>query len=69
MLSCAAFLALGVLTPVDMRYYLASVPALAIAGAAGTTLLWRARWPGRIAATVLVAAAGAAGIATWWRTF
>src|SRR4051812_5288033 len=30
-LACAIFLVIGILTPVDMRYYLASVPALAIA--------------------------------------
>jgi hypothetical protein len=38
--ACLAFLALGVLTPVDMRYYLASIPALALAGAAGASWLW-----------------------------
>lgn len=69
-LSCVMFLVLGVLTPVDMRYYLASVPAVAIAGAAafGTGRL-RARRPWPIVATALLAAALLEGILTWWRTF
>ena len=35
LLTCGLFLVLGILTPVDMRYYLAAVPALAIFAAAG----------------------------------
>ncbi len=68
-LSCLAFLVLGVLTPVDMRYYLASVPAFAVAAAAGVAGLWAAQRPGRIAAAALLAAASVEGILTWWRTF
>ena len=40
MLSCTAFLVLGILTPVDMRYYLAAVPALAIAAGYGAAWAW-----------------------------
>ena len=45
LLTCGLFLVLGILTPVDMRYYLAAIPALA---------LWRppaAPSPGRRAAS------------------
>jgi hypothetical protein len=33
--ACALFLAIGILTPVDLRYYLAAVPVFAIAAADG----------------------------------
>ena len=44
-LSCTLFLIIGIITPVDMRYYLAAVPAVAIAAAGGVggTLASRAR--------------------------
>lgn len=38
-LACLAFLALGILTPVDMRYYLAAVVVIAVAGAEGMDFL------------------------------
>lgn len=68
-LSCLAFLALGVLTPVDMRYYLASVPVVALAGAAGASSLWSGGRVGRVAAAVLLAAVCVEGIRTWYLTF
>lgn len=68
-LACLAFLALGVLTPVDMRYYLASIPAIAIAGAAGLRFLWERGTGGRVAAVALAALALADGALTWWQTF
>ena len=68
-LACLAFLALGILTPVDMRYYLASIPAIAIAGAAGLRFLWERGTGGRVAAGALAALALADGARTWWQTF
>ena len=68
-LSCLAFLALGVLTPVDMRYYLASVPVVALAGAAGASSLWSSGQLGKGAAVVLLATVCAEGIRTWYLTF
>ena len=42
-LSCTLFLIIGIVTPVDMRYYLAAVPAVAVVAAAGVGALWRPR--------------------------
>jgi hypothetical protein len=69
-LSCLLFLVIGILTPVDMRYYLASVPALAIAAGFGAAWAWSGRqshdmlW--RVAAGVLLAAAISTGVRSWW---
>jgi hypothetical protein len=68
-LTCLLFLALGVLTPVDMRYYLASLPAVALAGAAGTSMLWARPTAGRVVAVALVAAVCWGGVVTWYTTF
>jgi hypothetical protein len=54
-LSCLAFLALGVLTPVDMRYYLAAIPALAVTAAAGAAFLWFRQGSLRVLSAVLLA--------------
>ena len=53
--ACLGFLALGILTPVDMRYYLASIPALALAGAAGASWLWDRGGAARYGAAILLA--------------
>jgi 4-amino-4-deoxy-L-arabinose transferase-like glycosyltransferase len=67
-LSCLVFLVIGILTPVDMRYYLASIPAIAIAGAAGASALWRQR-PARAAAIALLIVICWGGVVTWYTTF
>lgn len=67
--SCLVFLAIGILTPVDMRYYLASIPAVAIAGAAGAAMLWSRAGLPRIAAAVLLGWVAREGIAAWYSTF
>jgi hypothetical protein len=71
MLSCAAFLVIGILTPVDMRHYLAAVPALAIAAGSGAAWAWcegrplhRTIW--RVAAALILAAAISTGVHNWW---
>jgi hypothetical protein len=66
-LSCLVFLVIGILTPVDMRYYLASIPAVAIAAAAGTSALWRHR-PARAAAIALLIVICGGGVITWYGT-
>lgn len=63
--TCAAFLALGILTPVDMRYYLAALPVVAWLGAVGADWLWARARAGRAAAAVLLIWASLAGIAQW----
>ena len=67
-LSCTLFLIIGIVTPVDMRYYLAAVPAVAIAGAIGFTALWR-RGPLRFVAAALLAIVCWGGVITWYTTF
>ena len=71
MLACAAFLALGVLTPVDMRYYLAALAAVAIAAGYGAAWAWTDGWPAhrglwRLAAAVFLAGTISTGFHAWW---
>jgi hypothetical protein len=71
MLACLAFLVLGVLTPVDMRYYLAALPAVAIAAGYGAAWAWSEGWPAhqrlwRVTAALFLAAAISRGIQVWW---
>jgi hypothetical protein len=70
-LSCLAFLALGILTPVDMRYYLAALPAIAIAAGYGAAWAWSDGWPmhrilWRVTASVFLAATISTGFHAWW---
>jgi hypothetical protein len=70
-LSCALFLVIGVLTPVDMRYYLAAVPAVAIAAGYGAAWAWSEGWSRHRTIWRLTTAAFLAGtISTafhnWW---
>jgi ABC-type transporter lipoprotein component MlaA len=69
--SCGAFLALGILTPVDMRYYLAALPALAITAGYGASWAWSEGWPlhralWRVAAGVFLAATVSSAFHNWW---
>jgi hypothetical protein len=71
LVSCALFLALGILTPIDMRYYLAALPALAILGGYGGASAWsdapgsQRTWR-RAAAAALLAGTILAGFRNWW---
>jgi hypothetical protein len=67
--SCVLFAAIGILTPVDMRYYLASIPAVAVAGAAGASRLWSRGGAARAISAVLVAWAFCVGVVSWWGAF
>jgi hypothetical protein len=69
--SCVLFLLAGILTPVDMRYYLAAVPVLAIAAGYGAAWAWsdasplnRMMW--RAAAAVFIAGTISTGFHNWW---
>jgi hypothetical protein len=69
--ACAAFLVIGVLTPIDMRYYLAALPALAIAAGYGAARAWNDGWPPqrtvwRVIVAGLLAAAISVGFHHWW---
>jgi hypothetical protein len=66
MLACALFLLVGILTPLDMRYYLAAIPAVAIIAAVGASRGWDGGLEWRAATGVLLAAAAIAGMRNWW---
>jgi hypothetical protein len=65
--AAGAFLVLGVLTPVDMRHYLAFFPAVAILAALGAAWLWRAGTTHRALAMVLLAWTLVIGVVEWIR--
>lgn len=67
-LACLLFLVVGVLTPADFRYYLASLPAVAVVAATGAAGLWAARGYRRVAAAALLGWVVVTGIQTWWTT-
>ena len=72
-LSCVLFLAIGIVTPVDMRYYLAAVPVLAIAAGFGAAWAWRDGWPAhrtlwRVTAAVFLLGTISTGFHNWWNT-
>ncbi len=60
--ACATFLLIGILTPVDMRYYLAAIPAVAVTGSAGASWLWTSSRLPRATAAVLLAGVVIAGV-------
>jgi hypothetical protein len=69
--SCLAFLAIGILTPVDMRYYLAVIPAVAIAAGSGAAWAWSDGWPlhrtlWRVTAAVFLAGTVSTAFHNWW---
>ena len=66
--ACAGFLIVGILTPVDMRHYLAAIPALAVAAGTGAAAWWYAGGRRRLIAAALVLWAIAMGLQTWWIT-
>jgi len=72
-LACALFLAIGIVTPVDMRHYLAAVPALAIAAGYGATWAWNDPWPThrtlwRVTAAVFLLGTISTAFHNWWNT-
>jgi hypothetical protein len=67
-LACLAFLVLGIVTPVDMRHYLAVIPAVALAAGLGASHLWSSTPSRRLASVALLAWAALIGIRTWWGT-
>jgi hypothetical protein len=67
-LTCALYLIVGVLTPLDMRHYLAVIPALALLAAAGASWWWQSGGAARIIAALVLAWIVWTGVETWWRT-
>lgn len=67
--ACTLFLLMGILTPLDMRHYLAVIPALALLAADGASWWWNRRGLARLAAAALLAWIVWIGLDTWWSTF
>jgi hypothetical protein len=65
-LTCGLFLVLGILTPVDMRYYLAAIPALALFAAIASSSAWTSGGPARVIALTLLAGAVFVALGAWW---
>ena len=63
--ACLSFLVVGLLTPVDMRYYLAAIPAVALTAAIAAARAWRAGGFQRALAGVLLAWAVWVGVRQW----
>ena len=64
---------IGIVTPVDMRYYLAAIPACAAAAGLGAAWAWDSGLPNpsrrrllRLGAIVGLAATVAIGLHSWW---
>ena len=59
------FLALGILTPIEMRYHFAAFPMLAVAAAFACSWAWRSPVAVRLAISALVVAGVWDGVAQW----
>jgi len=68
LVTCGIFLLLGILTPVDMRYYLAVIPAISFLAAIGASSGWTSGGLSRAAATLLLFGAVYVGLRAWWST-
>ena len=67
-LTCSLYLLVGVLTPLDMRYYLAVIPALAVLAGVGASWGWQHGGATRMVAALLLAWIVWSGVERWWRT-
>ena len=63
--TCALFLGIGVLTPVEMRYHFAAFPAIALMAAFGWSWAWRSHLPFRICAMLVLCAGVWVGFSGW----
>jgi hypothetical protein len=66
---CVFFLVAGIVTPVDMRHYLAAMPAVAIVVAAGAVEGWRRGGVWRLAVCAMTLAAAWIGVTAWRGAF
>lgn len=63
--ACVLFLILGIMTPVDLRHYLAAFPAVAVLAGLGMSQLWRAGMVGRVATCALLGWALVIAVRDW----
>jgi hypothetical protein len=64
--ACLLFLLLGIVTPVDMRYYLASIPIVALMAAVGASLAWQARGAQRVVVSIMLGWVIVIAARAWW---
>lgn len=65
-LACGLFLLVGVLTPVDMRYYLAATPVIALLAAVGASRGWQEGNLWRVVTVLLLAWTIWIAVEVWW---
>lgn len=65
-LACAVFLVIGIATPVQMRYYLASIPVFAVVAGLGASAGWSVGGSQRAVAAALLAWGLVEGVRGWW---
>jgi len=65
-LACAVFLIIGIATPVQMRYYLASIPVFAVVAGFGASAGWSVGGSRRAVATALLGWGLLEGVRGWW---
>ena len=67
-LACLFFLLIGVLTPVDMRYYLTATPVIALLAAVGAAWGWHEGRHWRVVAILLLSWAIWIAVDVWWHS-
>ena len=65
-LACAVFLVIGIATPAQMRYYLASIPVFAVVAGLGASAGWSVGGSQRAVAAALLAWGLVEGVRGWW---
>jgi hypothetical protein len=65
-LACLGFILLGIITPIDMRHYLAAIPLVAVLAGTGLAALWQQGGISRWAGAGLAAWLAVTGIARWF---
>jgi hypothetical protein len=63
--TCLVFLAVGLVTPIEMRYHFAAFPVLAISAAFACSWAWRSRMVIGLAMSALVVAGISDGVSQW----
>jgi hypothetical protein len=66
--ACLLFLLLGILTPVEMRYYLAAIPVVAMTAGVAASRAWSAGGVQQLAAGMFLTWAVINSITLWWTT-
>jgi hypothetical protein len=65
-LACGLFLIVGVFTPMDMRYYLAATPVVAVMAASGASWGWQSGTYWRMFTVLLLSWAIWVAVESWW---